>query len=192
MIEKLNKMCRYYNRLKDIFGNKRPCQLNMFDSDLNSSEFLGFMDLEELDNPVDDHVPETASTITQYELIEDELVEIENESQITPTQSSKQAKVSSFAEKLKKSAPKDSISQLAKFQADRNETQRLRIKFEEDKFKKEFDFKIEQFHTELDLKKQELELKRKEIENEERIKILELEKNERLAKYEMDLKYKNK
>ncbi|XP_054744767.1 uncharacterized protein LOC129249139 [Anastrepha obliqua] len=94
------------------------------------------------------------------------------------------------AKKLKKESLRHSLSALSQSQEGRNETQRLRLKFEEYKFEQEFAFTKEKFKAEHELKQQELELKRMEIESNEKLRIMEMEKNERIAKYELSLKYK--
>ncbi|XP_036321066.1 uncharacterized protein LOC118735433 [Rhagoletis pomonella] len=94
-----------------------------------------------------------------------------------------------IAKKLKKESLRQSLSALSQSQEGRNETQRLRLKFEEYKFAQEFAFIKEKFQAEQELKKQEIELKRMEIESNEKLRILEMEKNERIARYELNLKY---
>lgn len=185
-------MCAHYDRLKNIFGEKYESEMELFDSSQSSTDFFGFENIDDYTEMQPSgstpslHTPMHISP----ELDSNSLVQNSSDHTQQNPESGRTEKVSAFAEKLKKSA-KDSISQLTKCQSDRNETQRLKLEFEEKKFLKEFEFQKQRFEAEIEIKRQELDLRKKEIEKDMNLKKLELEKDERIAKYELDLKYRN-
>ncbi|XP_067625572.1 uncharacterized protein [Eurosta solidaginis] len=130
----------------------------------------------------------THQSITQPDIIRHESMQQNGE----PTQvDEKRELLDDITEvkRLKKESLRNSLNALSQSQDARNEMQRLRLKFEEYKFAQEFSFIKEKFHAEQELKRQELELKKREIESNEKLRIMEMEKNERIAKYELSIKY---
>lgn len=188
-------MCPHYERLQEIFGKRRSTEMDVFDSEVDSTEFFTVMDPVDFVMPVIDYTdviienadPEQVVLLTDSEdvLHRSSTPQINNnnetESRQCVSSAHKADKVASFSEKLKERAPKNAIDQLAKCQAERNRTMSQRLKFEEEKFKLEMEFNKEKFNAEMEMRRED-----------NRIQILQIEKDERIAKYELDLKYKNK
>lgn len=167
-------MCPHYERLKNIFGEKRAVEAEVFDSSITSGDFFGFIDIgDEILVQNEDTAPlfstETFENETSQPGISQQVTSQPETSQLeisqpeiaaNPRKSGTVERVTALAEKFKKSASKDSLSQLAKCQTERNNTQRLKIKFEEEKFQKEHEFQKVKFQAELEVLKQNLELKK--------------------------------
>ncbi|XP_049315793.1 uncharacterized protein DDB_G0279979-like [Bactrocera dorsalis] len=109
-----------------------------------------------------------------------------------------------FAEKMRKSAPKTAISKLSALQSERNELQMQRLELEKEKHRdymereeKRINIEKEKFVLEKERHEKMFELEKEKLaiekeNNKDKLKILtmELEMKERLARYELEVKYK--
>ncbi|XP_049316839.1 uncharacterized protein LOC125779525 [Bactrocera dorsalis] len=108
-----------------------------------------------------------------------------------------------FAEKMRKSAPKRAISKLSALQSERNELQIQRLELEKEKHrdymereakrisieKKKFVLEKERHEKMFELEKEKLAIEKENNKDKLKILTMELEMKERLARYELELKY---
>lgn len=188
-------MCPYYDALDEIFGTKSNIHVPHMqdtlelveDTDNYEVNEISYEEGTELFNTEEVEANETymlennTSPITVAEDTEEERVSVDRVDALGGFRK-QLSKPPSGKRKLQKSV----LDSLTELQNSRTETQKLKLELEEKRIKIEETVKLES----IELQKQQLELEKEKLAAKERMHRLNLEKEERVAKYEIELRYK--
>ncbi|XP_049306195.1 uncharacterized protein LOC125776699 isoform X2 [Bactrocera dorsalis] len=209
--EKLSKMCPHYKRLQSIFFKSKSADSTqyVFQSEDGTTNHGECEIIQQSEYDSGSMFVDEIATTTESE--HDNLFyTLPNDIEIATPVSSKRAqnindnKAVEFAEKMRKSAPKTAISKLSALQSERNELQMQRLELEKEKHrdymereeirisieKEKFVLEKERHEKMFELEKEKLAIEKENNKDKLKILTMELEMKERLARYELELKYK--
>ncbi|XP_046804534.1 uncharacterized protein LOC111688209 isoform X1 [Lucilia cuprina] len=193
--DKLRKMCRFYDDLHCLFGQKLQIFANET-FDVNTSSKIPLV------TAMDENIEEYFITAIKSEENED------HSGLIVPERAATTSPESSFPTNV--SVEERNFSQRELIEQDcitnvpqtdqalsLNESEnssflKMRFEFEKEKFRKEFKLKEKRFAEEIRERKENFELKKLEIEKYECLRILELEKQERIERFKIEMRYRSK
>ncbi|KAI8129900.1 hypothetical protein FF38_00825 [Lucilia cuprina] len=195
--DKLRKMCRFYDDLHCLFGQKLQIFANET-FDVNTSSKPSFP----LATAMDENIEEYFITAIKSEENED------HSGLIVPERAATTSPESSFPTDVsveernycqRELIEQDCITNVSKadqalslIEDEKSSFLKMRFEFEKEKFCKEFELKEKRFAEEIRERKENFELNKLEMEKYERLRILELEKQERIERFEIEMRYRSK
>ncbi|XP_046805018.1 uncharacterized protein LOC124419460 [Lucilia cuprina] len=198
--ETLHKMCRFYDDLHQVFGKTFE---NIHYETLDSNSMVNYNRNYANESAMEDGSMDEycMSAIKTEENVNEAplLVPLRSDSNSSelsiPLETDdedgnlKETLQQEFPTKWSKAKNVKASNHVDEGQSERVLFLKMKFDFEKEKFRKEFELKERKFAEEIKERKENFELKKLQMEMYERLRILELQKQERIERFEIEMKY---
>ncbi|XP_037824514.1 eukaryotic translation initiation factor 3 subunit A-like [Lucilia sericata] len=199
--ETLNKMCRFYDDLHQVFGNtfENICYETL-DSNSMANYNRNYANESAMEESMDEYclsAIKTEENVNDASLLEPLHSDTNSAELSIPLETDdeernlncKESLQKEYPAKLSKARDVRASNHVGEGQSERSLFLKMKFDFEKEKFRKEFELKEKKFAEEIKERKENFELKKLQLEKDERLRILELEKQERIERFEIEMKY---